>query len=240
MGTAAGIVLAGGSGSRLGADGNKAYVPLAGRRVLSWSLNAFAQLSEVSRLVLVIREEDRALAQEVVDREVPDGTVELVTGGPSRHASEHRALAHLRAAIESAQIDTVLVHDAARPLLTPTLARAVLAAAWEWGGAIPAIPDDSLVAVDETGRVVADDRPSQIVRAQTPQAFEASRLLAAYEAAGREGFEGSDTSACAERYTDLTIRYVLGDPRNLKVTYPQDLFLAERLLAAANYKMDAW
>lgn len=238
-GSAAGVVLAAGSGTRLGADGNKAYVPLAGRRVLSWSLSAFAKLEEVDRLILVIREEDQRLAQAVVEREVPDRAVEIVVGGSTRHASEHRALTHLKAAIVAADIDAVLIHDAARPLMSMTLARLVLAAAREVGGAIPAIPDDGLVTVDESGNVVPSEGKSHFVRAQTPQAFSALQLLSAYEAANADGFEGSDTSACVERYSDLAIRCVPGDLRNFKITYPQDLFMAERLLAAANYKLDA-
>lgn len=235
-GNVAAVVLAGGSGSRMEADGNKAYIPLAGRRLVAWSLNTLSALPEVGRTLLVTRAADRALAEETVDRETR-GDVQVIEGGPSRHGSEWAALCHLRTAIESGEIDLVLIHDAARPLVTLTLSRAVLLAAAEHGGAVPGLPVDDLATVGPDGRLDTGVRSGQLVRAQTPQAFHAAPLLKAYAAAMVDGFEGTDTSASIERYTELAVHWVTGDPRNVKVTYPQDLFLAERLLEAADYKM---
>ena len=78
---------------------------------------------------------------------------------------------------------------------------------------------------------------SALVTVQTPQAFHALPLLEAYERAATAGFVGSDTAACAERFGDLQVRSVAGDPRNLKITFPEDLFVAERLLAKAHWKL---
>lgn len=236
-GNVAAIVLAGGSGTRMGADGNKAYIPLAGRRLLSWSVNTLARLPEIGRIVVVVRSPDRSLAEEIVDRETPTELVDIVDGGASRHGSEWAALQHLRRDIESGEIGIVLIHDAARPLVTPTLVRAVITAAAEHGGAIPGIVDDDLVGIDADGRLNTESRYRRLVRAQTPQAFHALPLFHAYAEATADGFEGTDTSASIERYTEMVVQCVDGDPRNLKVTYPRDLFVAEQLLAAANYEM---
>jgi 2-C-methyl-D-erythritol 4-phosphate cytidylyltransferase len=231
---AAAVVLAGGSGTRLGADGNKVYLPLAGRRLVSWALQAFADVRSVRRLVLVVRPADRELAEEIVDREVRS-RVEIVPGGPSRHHSEFNALVHLGPAIRAGEIDVVAIHDGARPLAGRRLIADTIEAAGAYGAAVPGVPlEDAAVPHPQAGlRTEPVDR--RLVRVQTPQAFRAAPLLLAYECAARDGFAGTDTAACMERYGGLPVHCLPGDPRNIKVTYPQDLFLAERLLALADY-----
>ena len=93
--TAAAVVLAAGSGTRVGAAHNKVFLPLAGRRVVSWSLASFARVSAVRRFVMVIREADRELAQQTIDREALDIPVEIIVGGQTRQQSELAALRHL-------------------------------------------------------------------------------------------------------------------------------------------------
>ncbi|KWX03019.1 2-C-methyl-D-erythritol 4-phosphate cytidylyltransferase [Carbonactinospora thermoautotrophica] len=228
---AAAVVLAGGRGSRFGADRNKAFLPVAGRLVAAWSLRAFAALPEIGRLVFVVRAEDRDLAERMLAEDLPGVPVDLVTGGATRHGSEYNALRHLAPAIRAGQVGCVLLHDAARPVVDPALVRRVLAAARRHGGALPGLPAERLVPVGPDDTVHGGVQPD-LVRVQTPQAFQAVPLLAAYEAAERDGFDGSDTSACVERYAPgLRVQCVPGDPRNLKVTYAPDLLLAERFLA---------
>ena len=233
---AAAVVLAGGSGTRLGGDGNKVYLPLAGRRLVSWALQAFADVRAVRRLVLVVRPADRALAEETIDREVR-ARVEIVEGGHSRHDSEHHAIDHLAPAIRAGSVDVVAIHDGARPLAGRRLIADTIAAALVYGAAVPGVPlDDAAVRHDDLG-VRAEPSRRRLVRVQTPQAFWARPLLDAYECAARDGFAGTDTAACVERYSGMRVYCLPGDPRNIKVTYPQDLFLAERLLALAGYRV---
>ena len=224
MPDAAAVVLAGGSGTRLGAEGNKVYLPLAGRPLLSWSLAAFAQAPAVARLVLVARPADRALAQAAADA-VSGHRVEIVHGGVTRHDSEWAALTHLAPAIRAGELDVIAIHDGARPLVAPGLIAAVVAAAREHGAAVPGVPIEGVALADLT----AVD--GTLVRVQTPQAFGAALLLAAYERADRDGFTGTDTAACVERYAGVPVHCIPGDPRNVKVTYRPDLALAERLLS---------
>jgi 2-C-methyl-D-erythritol 4-phosphate cytidylyltransferase len=120
------------------------------------------------------------------------------------------------------------VHDAARPLAGADLFEQTLAAARKHGGAIPVVPVDSVVRRD--GAPLG--RPS-LAGVQTPQAFRAADLLAAYRAAEDEGFTGTDTASCVERFTDLTIAAVSSGPANLKITFPEDLDLAARLVTPA-------
>jgi 2-C-methyl-D-erythritol 4-phosphate cytidylyltransferase len=234
--THAGIVLAAGSGTRVGNSRNKVYLPLAGRRVVTWSLEVFRKIPGIGRLVLVVRDDDRDLAAEVLDRELPGVPVDLVTGGDTRHESEYRALLHLAGEIVRGEIDVVLVHDAARPLAPVRIVEEVLATAIRSGSAIPALPCEDVVGVDEHGRMSHAGR-SGMVRVQTPQAFRSGPLLAAYQAAASDGFTGTDTASCVERYEGLPVQVVSGDPRNIKVTYADDLFTAELILTTSGYQL---
>jgi 2-C-methyl-D-erythritol 4-phosphate cytidylyltransferase len=234
--THAGIVLAAGSGTRVGNSRNKVYLPLAGRRIVTWSLEVFRKIPGIGRLVLVVRDDDRELAAEVLDRELPGVPVDLVTGGDTRHESEYRALLHLAEEIRRGEIDVVLVHDAARPLAPVRIVEEVLATAIREGSAIPALPCEDVVGVDEHGRMSHAGR-SAMVRVQTPQAFRSGPLLAAYQAAASDGFTGTDTASCVERYESLPVQVVSGDPRNIKVTYADDLFTAELILTTSGYQL---
>lgn len=231
-GRAAAIVLAGGSGTRVGGERNKVYLPLAGRSVIAWSLDALAGMGEIGPVVLVVRAADRALAEEVLDREVGHTGVEIVTGGSSRQESELAGLRHLAARIGTGEVDAVLVHDGARPLLTRALAADVLAAARGAGGAVPGLPRDDLAVAGPGADTLAAPAPAGLVAVQTPQGFRAGPLLAAYEEAARSGFAGTDTASCMERFApDVPIRWIAGDPRNFKITYAHDVRAAEDVLA---------
>lgn len=223
---AVGVVLAAGLGARVGADGNKAYLPLAGRSMVAWSLNVVTRVPEIARTVLVYRRGERDLAGDTVTAELPAVTAELVEGGESRHASEFNVLRYLADDIESGAVDVVLIHDAARPLAGLDMFVTALSVAREFGGAIPAltIPDVVLGGIEPTSG------GANLVRVQTPQAFRARPLLHAYRAAAADGFEGTDTSSCIEKYTDEQVRTFPGEEGNLKVTYAHDVALAGCLL----------
>jgi 2-C-methyl-D-erythritol 4-phosphate cytidylyltransferase len=236
---AAGVILASGAGTRVGGEVNKVYLPLAGRRVVGWSLAALAQVADIGLLVLVIRPQDDALAADVLAdpglvADLAGTPVEVVPGGASRQESELMALRHLATRIGTGAVDTVLIHDAARPLVTPALAGAVLAAAREYGGAIPGLPRQDLVRVSDDGTEVADADIGRLVAVQTPQGYPAAPLLAAYRRAAEDGFVGTDTAACMARYSDLPTRCIPGDERNIKITYPYDVAIVERMLVAGS------
>ncbi len=217
----------------MGASRNKVHLPLAGRSVLAWSLAAFAGCPGVGPLVLVVRDGERAAAEAVLAREVDAAGVEIVGGGASRQESELAGLRALAGRIGAGALDLVAVHDGARPLVPADLVARVLAAAREHGGAVPGLARDDLAAATPDGTGVTGPATG-LVAVQTPQAFRAGALLAAYEQAAREGFAGTDTAACVARFApDLDVRWVPGDQRNFKITYPHDLALAERVLAGA-------
>ncbi len=225
---AAALVLAGGGGTRVGAGRNKVYLPVAGRSVLAWSVDALAGAPGVGPVVLVVRAEDRVLAEQVLAHEVThDADVEIVLGGATRQASELAGLRALAGRIDEGEVDVVLVHDGARPLVTGALVARVLAAAREAGGAVPGLVRDDLAVTGE-GDTLAGQPPRGLVAVQTPQGFRAVPLLTAYEKADRDGFGGTDTASCMARYApDVAVHAVPGEPGNVKITYGHDLPVAE-------------
>ncbi|UDY24186.1 IspD/TarI family cytidylyltransferase [Nocardioides sp. Kera G14] len=221
---AAVVILAAGAGTRVGAEVNKVLLPLADTTVLGMSLRAALRTSDVRRLVLVHAAGEEQAVSAAVMPVLGAGEVLLVPGGATRHASEWNALRALRPEIESGEIDVVAIHDAARPLASPELFDLTIAMAAEVGGAIPVAPVVGLV-----------DRASLaphagVVGVQTPQAFRAAELLAAYTRAEVDRFDATDTAAVLARYTDLRIAAVPSSSLNLKITFPEDVATAERLL----------
>lgn len=223
------VVLAAGSGTRFGDAVNKVWLPLSGRRIISRSLLNAAKNFKNCRLVLVIDPKDEALAQEVIAREVPKLDIEIVYGGLTRHGSEFNALQHLSPAIKNGEIDVILIHDGARPLATPALFETIATTANKHGGAIPTVKVSSF-ELDQ-------HQNENVVRVQTPQGYQAQPLLEAYELAERDGFTGTDTGACMEKYfPNIKTIAIPADPSNVKITYPQDLVIAEHVLQKRGYR----
>lgn len=228
-------MLAAGEGRRVGHDTNKVLLPLSGRRVFTWATRWAASLPSIVQIVLVVRDGDRDTIRTTLRRELGEHDVVLVTGGSSRHESEWKALQALAPEIEGGALDVVVIHDAARPLASASLFGAVIETAHAVGGALPVRDQPAL------SQLLAEGAPpgERTVAVQTPQAFQAAPLLRAYRQANVEGFVGTDTASCVEMFTDLTVQCVAGDARNIKITFPEDLFLAERLLAKADWDLSA-
>jgi 2-C-methyl-D-erythritol 4-phosphate cytidylyltransferase len=211
------LIVAAGSGERLGAGRPKALVQLAGRPLVQWSVDALLEVAEIEQVVVAMP----------AGAPPPSG-VRAVDGGASRSDSVRRALA------ATAQGDPVLVHDAARPLLTPMLARAVIAALQRDGdadAAIAALPvTDTVKRVDGTGAVRETLERSELWAVQTPQVFRRHALERALDVPDAELARATDDAWLIERGGGKVI-VVTADEENLKVTSPFDLQMAELLLA---------
>jgi 2-C-methyl-D-erythritol 4-phosphate cytidylyltransferase len=217
------VILAAGSGSRVGAEVNKVLLPLRDAPVLVWSVRDALALPDVRRLVIVVRPEDRAAVEAAVAPHLGDREAIVVDGGATRHASEWAALRVLAPHIDSGEVDVLVVHDGARPLAGAALWQAVVEAARSAGGAIPVVPMTQVLRADLT-RVT-----QEVGGVQTPQAFRAVDVLAAYTSAAADGFEGTDTAACVTAYRDIDVAAVPSSALNLKVTFPEDVALAAEL-----------
>ena len=228
------VVLGAGQGTRMGAGRNKVLLTLRGKPILAHALLAFERAPEVDETLLVAHPDEvdtcRALLADCALMKVSA----VIAGGATRHQSEERALAWLRPRIEAGEIATLLIHDGARPLVTQAEIATLIAATSPTGGALlaaPVAPGETLLMLDDSGRVTQTWPSAELALAQTPQAFDAQRLLAAYAAARRDGFEGSDTAASFERAGGQA-RVVFSQRANLKITTPDDLLRAEALLAS--------
>ena len=241
-GDVAAVVPAAGRSVRFGGGVNKVFRDLAGRPVLARSLAALAAAG-VRRAVVALRPEDRPLwGEEVAPGLPPDLEVDLVAGGAEREDSVYAALARLAEGLRPPR--WVLVHDAARPLARPELVRRVLEATRRHGAAVPAVPlGDTIkeVAAERGGdgdRVVewvVATLPRHRLRAvQTPQGFAFDRLWEAHQEARRRGWRGfTDDAALLERL-GVPVAVVPGDPANMKLTWPEDVAVAEHRLAAGD------
>ncbi|HEX5165970.1 MAG TPA: 2-C-methyl-D-erythritol 4-phosphate cytidylyltransferase [Thermomicrobiales bacterium] len=215
------VIVAAGSGVRFG-DAGKALASLAGRPLLSWSLALFDSLPETHEIVVVAGSHTLDSCTALLTT-ASLAHVTVVEGGATRTASMLAGLAAL-----SDQVSHVAVHDAARPLVTVALAQRVIAAAVATGAAVPVIPvRDTLHVVSAEGRIAATPDRATLRAAQTPQVARRDWLLAAGRSAAGSTDEGGMLHAAG-----YPVALVEGDPDNLKITWPQDLALAEALLAA--------
>jgi 2-C-methyl-D-erythritol 4-phosphate cytidylyltransferase len=233
------LIVAAGSGERLGAGRPKALVELAGRPLLAWSIDALLQTAGVARVIVAMPP-----GAGPPTGVTAAGGVTVVDGGASRSDSVRRALAAAAGmgGGEEAELDFVLVHDAARPLLTPALAEAViaaLAADAQADAAIAALPvTDTVKRVDDTRAVRETLERSELWAVQTPQVFRRRALELALDVHEDELARATDDAWLIERAGGRVI-VVPGSDENLKVTTPLDLRVAEMLLAARAASTDA-
>ena len=198
----------------------KQYLELAGQPILLHAVRAFQEHPDVDRVIVALPPEDLASPPPFL----PEG-VTLVAGGAERGDSVRLALAGV-----PETVGLVVIHDAARPLVTRDVIDRALAAAAGGVGAVAAIPvSDTLKRVGEGSAVEATVERAGLWRAQTPQAFPRRMILDAYARAAAEGVVATDDAALVERYGGRVV-VVEGSVRNLKVTTPGDLRLAELLL----------
>ena len=218
------ILPAAGRGKRMKAGINKVFLELMGEPILCHTLRAFAALPEVQELIVVTgRDEVEPLRRLLADRTVL-GPAEVVEGGSERQYSVWNGLK-----ASSEESDVVLVHDAARPLVSRATIEAVIEAARQYGAAIAAVPEKNTVKVVEDGIVTATPDRAKLWAVQTPQGFSRSLLVAANEKAEADGFLGTDDASLVERY-GAKVHVVMASYENIKVTTPEDLVVAEALL----------
>lgn len=199
---------------------------LAGRPLLTYALSTFRAHPGVTEIILVAGEAEMDRARAVIATGPPGLTEKVVTGGAARRDSVWQGLREV-----SAGTDIVLIHDAARPFVSHRVIADCIAAVRRYGAAVVARPlADTLKRVSPEGHVTATLNRDEFWGAQTPQGFRLPLLLAAYTRALAEDWQVTDDAAVVER-AGHRVHLVEGDMMNFKVTRPEDLALAERLLA---------
>jgi 2-C-methyl-D-erythritol 4-phosphate cytidylyltransferase / 2-C-methyl-D-erythritol 2,4-cyclodiphosphate synthase len=223
----AAVVPAAGQGERLGGDVPKSLVLLRGRPLVQYALEVLQQVPEIESIVVVAPPDAVDAVRRLAESARLSKVAAVVPGGRDRQASVASGLAALPPGA-----DVVLVHDGVRPFLSPSLVSAVAAAAASEGSATAAVPVAETLKSGEGDWVVATVDRSGLYSVQTPQAFRRALLEEAHREAERQGFRGTDDAALVERLGH-PVRIVPGSPRNLKVTVPEDLALAEAILRQA-------
>ena len=218
------IIAAAGAGTRFGADRPKQLVQLRGRPILRRSLDAFLACSAIDDVVVALPRDLAADPPEYLRSGAKP--VEVVAGGARRQDSVAGAFARV-----SGRADVIVIHDAARPLVTDDLIRRTVDAAVRSGAAIAALPARDTVKLSDLDGTIRGTLPRQeIFLAQTPQAFRADVLREAL-ALGAAGADATDEAMLAEQ-AGHRVALVDGDPRNIKITTPDDLAMAESFLGA--------
>ncbi|HEU0075715.1 MAG TPA: 2-C-methyl-D-erythritol 4-phosphate cytidylyltransferase [Dehalococcoidia bacterium] len=222
--TAAIIVAAGSSRRMKGAD--KLLAPLGGRPLISYSIATFAAYPAIDELVVVASEANLDAVRGIIGAS-ETANVTIVMGGKRRRDSVLNGLRAVR------DCDYVVVHDAARPLVDSTMIDAALGGAREVGAALCAIPvSDTVKRADPAGRVSSTVTREGLWLAQTPQAFRTELLLRAHATID---IDVTDDAALIELVGE-PVKLVMGSNRNIKVTLPEDLALAQALFAASEGK----
>jgi 2-C-methyl-D-erythritol 4-phosphate cytidylyltransferase len=221
------VVLGGGVGNRFGAAMPKQLLTLGGKTLVEHCVTAFAAAPGVDEVLLVMPPGYTDEAAKLVGDQVSA----VITGGVTRSDSVRNALAHLTAREEAATTG-VLLHDAARPLVTQQIIADCVAALSKHDAAGTAVPTSDTIVVAEDGVMSHVPPRETLLRCQTPQCFRLEVIAKAHELAAKDpAFVPTDDCGVVLRYLpDIPIHIVKGSERNLKVTYPGDLAIAEALL----------
>jgi 2-C-methyl-D-erythritol 4-phosphate cytidylyltransferase len=236
LGTRMAPISVGSKGKQQKAPPSKQFTELGGTPILIHTLRRFAAVDAVNEIWIALRENEITGFRSRLESEAKDvlkKKVELVVGGEHRQQSVGNALN----AVAAAGDDIVLVHDAVRPFVTPEIIQEVIEAAKKYGAAIAGLPAvDTVKQVERTaeGALIKATIPrAGIVMAQTPQGFRYSVIKKAFDEASADGFLGTDEASLVER-SGHEVAVVMGSPRNIKITAPADMELAEFYLKSAD------
>ncbi|MBL0226015.1 MAG: 2-C-methyl-D-erythritol 4-phosphate cytidylyltransferase [Geobacteraceae bacterium] len=225
------LIPAAGMGKRMGASINKQYLQLDGLPIVARTISVFEASPLIEAIYLVIPADEIPYCREhVVAACGFRKVIAIVPGGRERQNSVMNGLKAMRSSV--ADDDVVLIHDGVRPLITSQLLCESIDVARNNDGALVAVPAKDTIKTVRDG-IIIDTPPREMLwQAQTPQSFRYATIYTAHCEAEREGFMGTDDAALVERRGG-TVRIVRGDYRNIKITTPEDLVLAEAFLAGA-------
>ena len=221
-----GVIAAAGAGRRIGPDAGKLDIEVRGRPLLFYSLEAFQSAESITSIVL-------AVGEDVVDRWSPPNCWELgitkakvtLRGGSTRQESVRLALERI-----SEGDELVVVHDGARPLVKPEFIDRMVEELSDYDGIVPGLPlTDTVKEIARDRMVLRTLDRKDLVAVQTPQVFPLEVLRRAHERAVVEGLEATDDASLVE-LTGGSVKIIAGDRTNLKVTYPEDLVIAETFM----------
>lgn len=222
------LIPAAGMGKRMGASINKQYLRLNGLPILAHTISVFERSALIDSIYLVIPADEIPYCREqIVEAGGFKKIAAIVAGGTERQHSVMNGLKAIRGTADDD--DVILIHDGVRPFLSEAMLRESITAAQEHEGALVAVPAKDTIKIVADGVVIDTPSRETLWQAQTPQSFRFGVIFAAHQAAEREGFIGTDDASLIER-SGGKIKIVAGDYRNIKITTPEDLTLAEAFM----------
>lgn len=222
------LIPAAGMGKRMGASVNKQYLQLAGIPIVARTIALFDASPLIDAIYLVTPLEEIPYCREhIVEAHGFTKVREIVPGGKERQNSVMNGLAAMQGQV--GDDDVVLIHDGVRPFVTERMLQEAIAMARTAAGALIAVPTKDTIKTVIDGTVTGTPPRETLWQAQTPQAFRYGIIYQAHSAAAAEGFLGTDDASLVER-SGGQVRTVTGDYRNIKITTPEDLVLAEAFL----------
>ena len=226
------IIVAAGSASRMGGV-NKILAPLSGKPAICYTIAAFNENPMISDIVLATREDMILDLQKISDEYGFFKVTDIIEGGSCREESVKKSLERI---IKNQNIKTVLIHDGARPLVSKDIINNVIKATEEFLAVVPAVPvKDTVKKIGELGKVEETVDRTNLVNIQTPQGFSVPLLSEAFEKAGESLSAFTDDASIVEA-AGKPVYTVMGDYKNIKITTPEDLILAEAYLKAMEGK----
>lgn len=230
-----GIILAGGSGHRMGNDLPKQFITLQGQTILEHSISAFQQNPDIDEIFIVTHVKYIQETEQILQAHLFPKVTLVLPGGNERY---HSSLAAIKACPKTEC--NLIIHDAVRPLVTQQMITDCIDAMNEFMACTTAIPSTDTILAGDPTRQYVEDIPDRhyLFNVQTPQAFRKNILQQAYNRGLEDpAFRPTDDCGVIKKYMpEIKIKIVPGNPSNLKITYPEDLITAERLLSVSNHK----
>jgi len=221
------LVPAAGMGKRMGAQINKQYLLLAGKPIVAHTLQVLEDAPFIDDIYVIVPEAEIPFCREhVVERYALTKVRGIVAGGAER---QYSVMNGLRALTGTDVDDVILIHDGVRPFISLPVLEKSVEIAREKGGALVAVPVKDTVKIVVDGIVRETPLRETLWLAQTPQTFRYSIIIAAHEIAAAERYLGTDDASLVE-WMGKDVHIVLGDYRNIKITTPEDLVMAEAFL----------
>lgn len=218
------IILAGGKGKRMGSKVSKQYIQLKGKPILYYTLTKFINSHYIDKIILVLPKDEIEYCKENVLDKYSLKINKIVEGGKERQDSVYNALKE----VDDSEI--ILIHDGARPFTKNSIIEDGIKYARRYGAAAPGVtPKDTIKIIDENGFSKFTPVRNTLVAIQTPQVFKAEIIKECHKRIKEEGISVTDDTMVVERYNNKVYLYE-GDYENIKVTTPEDLILAEKLI----------
>lgn len=217
------LIPAAGAGRRMGADKNKQYLKLGGRPILVHTLEVFDRCDAISEVYLIVPEDDCAFACDIIDSVRFSKNIKVIPGGKERQDSVKNGLNSIY------KCNIVMIHDGVRPFVTEEIINRAIEETIKYGATTVAVPaKDTIKSVERDGFVIETLERKKLWQIQTPQTFRYEIIKEAFDRAYVDGFYGTDDAALVERL-GYKVKIVEGSYRNIKITTPEDMIIAEAI-----------